>query len=138
MLVRWCIWSLGIQLLNLLLWMVIGILTSHAPPTSGPPFDGCCNIARQLWVCALFVLKCTIITTIIATKQILGKLIRHVILGLRSRRLGIRSNSKQYYCGIHVTPRSVLNELSEEVGYKFLLGSGGSGSENRKLVRAKY
>jgi hypothetical protein len=59
---------------------------------------------------------------------------RSSILGLKSRRLGIRSNSKQYYCGIHITPGSVLNELSENIGYKFLLGSGGSGSENRKLA----
>ncbi|XP_069703475.1 DNA-binding protein RFX2-like isoform X2 [Periplaneta americana] len=70
-----------------------------------------------------------------------GKLIRSVFLGLRTRRLGTRGNSKYHYYGIRVKPGSTLNQLSEDgtssavrqqpssqKRYKFLSGSGGSGS----------
>ena len=38
-----------------------------------------------------------------------GKLIRSVFLGLRTRRIGTRGNSKYHYYGIRVKPSSVLN-----------------------------
>jgi len=43
-----------------------------------------------------------------------GKLIRSVFLGLRTRRLGTRGNSKYHYYGIRVKPTSMLNQLSVE------------------------
>ncbi|KAG8185612.1 hypothetical protein JTE90_023311 [Oedothorax gibbosus] len=43
-----------------------------------------------------------------------GKLIRSVFLGLRTRRLGTRGNSKYHYYGIRVKPNSPLNQISEE------------------------
>ncbi|KAJ9593861.1 hypothetical protein L9F63_027495, partial [Diploptera punctata] len=70
-----------------------------------------------------------------------GKLIRSVFLGLRTRRLGTRGNSKYHYYGIRVKPGSSLNQLSEDGAssavrqqpssqkrYKFL--SGGSNHSN--------
>jgi regulatory factor X 1/2/3 len=72
-----------------------------------------------------------------------GKLIRSVFLGLRTRRLGTRGNSKYHYYGIRVIPGSALNQLSDDgtssnvrqqpssqKRYKFLSGSGSSGSGN--------
>uniref|UniRef100_A0A1B6CLU1 RFX-type winged-helix domain-containing protein n=1 Tax=Clastoptera arizonana TaxID=38151 RepID=A0A1B6CLU1_9HEMI len=41
-----------------------------------------------------------------------GKLIRSVFLGLRTRRLGTRGNSKYHYYGIRIKPNSNLNQLS--------------------------
>jgi len=43
-----------------------------------------------------------------------GKLIRSVFLGLRTRRLGTRGNSKYHYYGIRVKPSSSLNQMSME------------------------
>ncbi|KAB7496579.1 Transcription factor RFX4 [Armadillidium nasatum] len=43
-----------------------------------------------------------------------GKLIRSVFMGLRTRRLGTRGNSKYHYYGIRVKPNSSLNNLSED------------------------
>ena len=43
-----------------------------------------------------------------------GKLIRSVFLGLRTRRLGTRGNSKYHYYGIRVKAASPLNQLSED------------------------
>ncbi|KFM57109.1 Transcription factor RFX3, partial [Stegodyphus mimosarum] len=43
-----------------------------------------------------------------------GKLIRSVFLGLRTRRLGTRGNSKYHYYGIRVKPNSPLNQISED------------------------
>lgn len=43
-----------------------------------------------------------------------GKLIRSVFLGLRTRRLGTRGNSKYHYYGIRVKPTSSLNTLESE------------------------
>jgi hypothetical protein len=43
-----------------------------------------------------------------------GKLIRGVFLGLRTRRLGTRGNSKYHYYGIRVKPESMLNQLAED------------------------
>uniref|UniRef100_T1JBB3 RFX-type winged-helix domain-containing protein n=1 Tax=Strigamia maritima TaxID=126957 RepID=T1JBB3_STRMM len=45
-----------------------------------------------------------------------GKLIRSVFLGLRTRRLGTRGNSKYHYYGIRVKPSSSLNQMAEDVG----------------------
>ena len=43
-----------------------------------------------------------------------GKLIRSVFLGLRTRRLGTRGNSKYHYYGIRVKISSPLNQLAED------------------------
>jgi regulatory factor X 1/2/3 len=43
-----------------------------------------------------------------------GKLIRSVFLGLRTRRLGTRGNSKYHYYGIRVKASSPLNQLAED------------------------
>ena len=43
-----------------------------------------------------------------------GKLIRSVFLGLRTRRLGTRGNSKYHYYGIRVKGTSMLNHLTED------------------------
>ncbi|KAJ8285286.1 hypothetical protein GJAV_G00025080 [Gymnothorax javanicus] len=46
-----------------------------------------------------------------------GKLIRSIFMGLRTRRLGTRGNSKYHYYGIRVKPDSPLNRLQEDVQY---------------------
>ncbi|XP_078353446.1 DNA-binding protein RFX2-like isoform X2 [Oculina patagonica] len=43
-----------------------------------------------------------------------GKLIRSVFMGLRTRRLGTRGNSKYHYYGIRIKPSSPLNALSDD------------------------
>ena len=43
-----------------------------------------------------------------------GKLIRSVFLGLRTRRIGTRGNSKYHYYGIRVKPTSILNQLQDD------------------------
>ena len=43
-----------------------------------------------------------------------GKLIRSVFLGLRTRRIGTRGNSKYHYYGIRVKPTSALNQFDTE------------------------
>ncbi|XP_065331905.1 DNA-binding protein RFX2 isoform X8 [Cloeon dipterum] len=43
-----------------------------------------------------------------------GKLIRSVFIGLRTRRLGTRGNSKYHYYGIRVKPTSSLAQSSEQ------------------------
>ncbi|KAG1703687.1 MHC class II regulatory factor RFX1 [Nymphon striatum] len=45
-----------------------------------------------------------------------GKLIRSVFLGLRTRRLGTRGNSKYHYYGLRVKPDSPLVNISEDHG----------------------
>ena len=42
-----------------------------------------------------------------------GKLIRSVFLGLQTRRLGTRGNSRYHYCGIRVKPTSILNQIED-------------------------
>ncbi|KAG9353825.1 hypothetical protein JZ751_011949, partial [Albula glossodonta] len=46
-----------------------------------------------------------------------GKLIRSIFMGLRTRRLGTRGNSKYHYYGIRVKPESPLNRLQEDMQY---------------------
>ncbi|NXX50696.1 RFX2 protein, partial [Tricholaema leucomelas] len=46
-----------------------------------------------------------------------GKLIRSVFMGLRTRRLGTRGNSKYHYYGIRLKPESPLNHLQEDTQY---------------------
>ncbi|KAL9820962.1 transcription factor RFX3 isoform 2-T2 [Geothlypis trichas] len=46
-----------------------------------------------------------------------GKLIRSIFMGLRTRRLGTRGNSKYHYYGIRVKPDSPLNRLQEDMQY---------------------
>ncbi|XP_046995248.1 DNA-binding protein RFX2 isoform X1 [Schistocerca americana] len=71
-----------------------------------------------------------------------GKLIRSIFLGLRTRRLGTRGNSKYHYYGIRIKPNSILNQLFEDgtsvavrpqtgsqKRFKFLSGSGQKSTE---------
>ncbi|KAJ8278568.1 hypothetical protein GJAV_G00089000 [Gymnothorax javanicus] len=46
-----------------------------------------------------------------------GKLIRSVFMGLRTRRLGNRGNSKYHYYGIRLKPDSPLNRLQDDTQY---------------------
>ncbi|XP_078484873.1 regulatory factor X isoform X8 [Ciona intestinalis] len=46
-----------------------------------------------------------------------GKLVRSVFIGLRTRRLGTRGNSKYHYYGIRIKGNSPLNSLQEEISY---------------------
>ncbi|XP_051508497.1 DNA-binding protein RFX2-like isoform X1 [Myxocyprinus asiaticus] len=46
-----------------------------------------------------------------------GKLIRSVFMGLRTRRLGTRGNSKYHYYGIRLKPDSPLNRFQEDSQY---------------------
>nr|CDS25894.1 transcription factor rfx3 [Hymenolepis microstoma] len=46
-----------------------------------------------------------------------GKLIRSVFLGLRTRRLGTRGNSKYHYYGIRIKPTSQLNHYVEDPSF---------------------
>lgn len=56
-----------------------------------------------------------------------GKLIRSVFLGLRTRRLGTRGNSKYHYYGIRVKPGSSLVNMDSETGTRVLLNPNSSG-----------
>ncbi|XP_035710637.1 DNA-binding protein RFX2 isoform X6 [Folsomia candida] len=53
-----------------------------------------------------------------------GKLIRSVFVGLRTRRLGTRGNSKYHYYGIRIKPSSMLNHLPEEFHFPSAIGHG--------------
>ncbi|XP_076815001.1 DNA-binding protein RFX2-like isoform X3 [Clavelina lepadiformis] len=46
-----------------------------------------------------------------------GKLVRSVFIGLRTRRLGTRGNSKYHYYGIRIKGNSPLNRLHDEINY---------------------
>ncbi|XP_011667719.2 transcription factor RFX3 isoform X3 [Strongylocentrotus purpuratus] len=46
-----------------------------------------------------------------------GKLIRSVFLGLRTRRLGTRGNSKYHYYGIRIKSTSSLNQFQDDSGH---------------------
>nr|CAD7568913.1 unnamed protein product [Timema californicum] len=61
-----------------------------------------------------------------------GKLIRSVFLGLRTRRLGTRGNSKYHYYGIRVKPSSSLNQLSED-GTSLSSGRQQGGSSQKRF-----
>jgi regulatory factor X 1/2/3 len=56
-----------------------------------------------------------------------GKLIRSVFLGLKTRRLGTRGNSKYHYYGIRIKPGSPLNNISLDFLYQNSGPSGTSG-----------
>ncbi|KAK9501134.1 hypothetical protein O3M35_002232 [Rhynocoris fuscipes] len=62
-----------------------------------------------------------------------GKLIRSVFLGLRTRRLGTRGNSKYHYYGIRVKAGSILSQIpsDDEVSSR----SGLATSSNAKRLR---
>ncbi|KAL2087720.1 hypothetical protein ACEWY4_016548 [Coilia grayii] len=59
-----------------------------------------------------------------------GKLIRSIFMGLRTRRLGTRGNSKYHYYGIRVKPDSPLNRLQEDMQYKPVQKVDGMSGEN--------
>ncbi|XP_071443815.1 DNA-binding protein RFX2 isoform X2 [Hetaerina americana] len=72
-----------------------------------------------------------------------GKLIRSVFLGLRTRRLGTRGNSKYHYYGIRVKPNSSLNQLSEDgttiaVGPRQMQGGNSQGGVNTQASQKRY
>ncbi|MCL4126244.1 UNVERIFIED_CONTAM: hypothetical protein GTU68_015656 [Idotea baltica] len=62
-----------------------------------------------------------------------GKLIRSVFMGLRTRRLGTRGNSKYHYYGIRVRSTSNLNNLSEDGTPINFRHQGGPGKKNQPL-----
>jgi regulatory factor X 1/2/3 len=74
-----------------------------------------------------------------------GKFIRVFFIGVNTRRLGTRGNSKYHYYGIRVKPESALEQVSEDGNsavrkrltsqepYKFLSGSDGSGSGTQNM-----
>ncbi|VVC39293.1 DNA-binding RFX-type winged-helix domain,Winged helix-turn-helix DNA-binding domain [Cinara cedri] len=59
-----------------------------------------------------------------------GKLIRSVFMGLRTRRLGTRGNSKYHYYGIRVKASSLLNDFSNE---ESLPGRTNQSSSSKKI-----
>ncbi|XP_011647755.2 DNA-binding protein RFX2 isoform X5 [Pogonomyrmex barbatus] len=65
-----------------------------------------------------------------------GKLIRSVFLGLRTRRLGTRGNSKYHYYGIRVKPSSPLAMLNED-GTSRQQQSANSQAKRFKFVNQK-
>ncbi|XP_067209809.1 DNA-binding protein RFX2 isoform X3 [Linepithema humile] len=65
-----------------------------------------------------------------------GKLIRSVFLGLRTRRLGTRGNSKYHYYGIRVKPSSPLVMLNED-GMSRQQQSANSQTKRFKFVNQK-
>ncbi|XP_046388634.1 DNA-binding protein RFX2 isoform X5 [Ischnura elegans] len=72
-----------------------------------------------------------------------GKLIRSVFLGLRTRRLGTRGNSKYHYYGIRVKPNSSLNQLSEDgttiaVGPRQMQGGNSQSGVNSQGSQKRY
>ncbi|XP_066980352.1 DNA-binding protein RFX2-like isoform X15 [Macrobrachium rosenbergii] len=60
-----------------------------------------------------------------------GKLIRSVFLGLRTRRLGTRGNSKYHYYGIRLKPSSPLVNISDD-GSPVSLRQQASGNQIKK------
>ncbi|XP_076307567.1 DNA-binding protein RFX2-like isoform X2 [Tachypleus tridentatus] len=71
-----------------------------------------------------------------------GKLIRSVFLGLRTRRLGTRGNSKYHYYGIRVKPNSPLNHISEDFNSAALrhqsVNSAKSEAQQHQLAPHQY
>lgn len=68
-----------------------------------------------------------------------GKLIRSVFLGLRTRRLGTRGNSKYHYYGIRVKPGSSLTVVEESSSRNLTSSSMStkvSGNGNRSFKRS--
>ncbi|XP_018343073.1 PREDICTED: DNA-binding protein RFX2 isoform X5 [Trachymyrmex septentrionalis] len=65
-----------------------------------------------------------------------GKLIRSVFLGLRTRRLGTRGNSKYHYYGIRVKPSSQLTVMNED-GTSRQQQSANSQAKRFKFVNQK-
>lgn len=72
-----------------------------------------------------------------------GKLIRSVFVGLRTRRLGTRGNSKYHYYGIRVKPTSPLIHLPDDFHHPSIhngrsgiaTGSGPRGTENGSGIK---
>jgi len=69
-----------------------------------------------------------------------GKLIRSVFVGLRTRRLGTRGNSKYHYYGIRVKPNSPLIHLPDDFPYpsarQIRTSGSGGGNNNNSLHNA--
>jgi regulatory factor X 1/2/3 len=65
-----------------------------------------------------------------------GKLIRSVFVGLKTRRLGTRGNSKYHYYGIRVKPTSPLNQYTDDVNNMMSLSwPGRSYTDGNKKYR---
>uniref|UniRef100_A0ABD2VWQ9 RFX-type winged-helix domain-containing protein n=1 Tax=Trichogramma kaykai TaxID=54128 RepID=A0ABD2VWQ9_9HYME len=66
-----------------------------------------------------------------------GKLIRSVFLGLRTRRLGTRGNSKYHYYGIRVKPNSPLVMLNEDGTSRQQVNNSHTNNKRVKFVNQK-
>lgn len=72
-----------------------------------------------------------------------GKLVRSVFVGLRTRRLGTRGNSKYHYYGIRIKPNSPLNALQDEIScmtmrYHQTVDSKNRGGSGGKLMKSQH
>ena len=65
-----------------------------------------------------------------------GKLIRSVFLGLKTRRLGTRGNSKYHYYGIRIKPGSPLNNVPLDFLYQPTHSKIGQSSDTRVNLTA--
>lgn len=70
-----------------------------------------------------------------------GKLIRSVFMGLRTRRLGTRGNSKYHYYGIRIKPGSNLNNQIEDKptlsGHSGQSASSSSSRQSKRSVKTE-
>ncbi len=78
------------------------------------PAEGCS--LRRSTLYAFYLQHCSEQKLEAVNPASFGKLIRSVFLGLRTRRLGTRGNSKYHYYGIRVKQNSSLNAFSDEHG----------------------
>lgn len=76
------------------------------------PAEGCS--LRRSTLYNYYLLHCTEQRIEPVNPASFGKLIRSVFLGLRTRRLGTRGNSKYHYYGIRVKMNSPLNQIAED------------------------
>lgn len=76
------------------------------------PAEGCS--LRRSTLYNYYLLHCTEQRIEPVNPASFGKLIRSVFLGLRTRRLGTRGNSKYHYYGIRVKVSSPLNQIAED------------------------
>ncbi|RWS27998.1 DNA-binding protein RFX2-like isoform X4, partial [Leptotrombidium deliense] len=65
-----------------------------------------------------------------------GKLIRSVFIGLRTRRLGTRGNSKYHYYGIRVKPGSTLSRIMDQSGSGTVTAESGQPATKRSKTNA--
>ncbi|XP_050437587.1 DNA-binding protein RFX2-like isoform X2 [Adelges cooleyi] len=66
-----------------------------------------------------------------------GKLIRSVFMGLRTRRLGTRGNSKYHYYGIRIKASSLLNDFSTDENVPGRPNQSGGNSKKIKFIKSE-